>query len=200
MLSSTHRPTARWGSRERLQWWVHGLPITDGAGLGASSPAALEGRGQSGCRQLTCGQGVLQELGSGHRPAERWVLVSSPPAQGEGVDVGRAARPPTASCHTPRLHWRKRWGELPRSLPVVLQSAANLPLSLNLSMSLGGRDCHPISQVGKLRLEGPPAISSCLAHSWVSVLGPGSPEWEDAGRTGSSVLLSGTSEAGGVWR
>lgn len=198
MLSSTHRPTARWGSRERLQWWVHGLPITDGAGLGASSPAALEGRGQSRCRQLTCGQGVLQELGSGHRPAERWVLVSSPPAQGEGVDVGGAARPPTASCHTPRLHSGEKDGG---NCHARYLWSCKVPLiSLNLSMSLGGRDCHPISQVGKLRLEGPPAISSCLAHSWVSVLGPGSPEWEDAGRTGSSVLLSGTSEAGGVWR
>lgn len=86
------------------------------------------------------------------------------------------------------------------ALPVDLQSATELSLSLNLSISLGGQDCHPHFTDGETGALGaqetlrpwPPSPSSGLTHSWVSILGPGKSwgGWRWLG--GSSLSLSGT--------
>lgn len=138
------------------------------------------------------------------------VLVPTPPAQGEDVDVGRAARMPTVSCHiTKGMSWRERegMGQLANTqgrgrtaaLLVGLQSATELSLSLHLPISLGGQACHPHFTGGET---GCPGDSQTLApspqflpHTQLGHHRPWPREelrWGCVDWTGSSLSLSGT--------
>lgn len=157
--------------------------------------------------------GACCRVGVGTQPCRNWVLVSSLPTWWGGnegvVREGRGPGRGSQTTHRVLSHpqgctLEKKVGGT-STLPVVLQSAANLPLSLNLSISRGGRDCHPIPQMGKRRLEAAESVPNLGLQPSVPALctaGPLSPAQGSAGVAGQahqSCCLA-RSEAGGVWR